>query len=436
MEILFSAFLCTVIHICLLVMRYVPFAGIITKKQKKKLIIIYTASLVLDFAVNIVISKLGVLNFAFYKQSLVLFSVLMTVVNILVIKKRLREHLFTCGLTGVFFLVCFTFVSYIQSFVDFQDMNIHLIEHMLVLIAVSILTYPIIKNQMIKSVTPFLRMEENHYWINLWVIPCAMFITSYIIVPFDSYSKTFPELLSRLFMMVTTFFVCRAIANDYERIEEQQAMTNQLNMQKKYYTALSENVEKTRKSRHDLKHHITAITRFAELGENEELLNYCNNLVEMQYSEVSIPYSGNPAADGILYHYAVKSKENNIDYKISGVFQSGKIADIDLCVLLGNALDNAVTGCLTSKGKRFINISTRIDGNVLAIMVSNSFDGVVESKKDKILSRKRENREGVGITSIRSVCEKYGGSLNIEYTDHKFTCMMLLNTNSITENQS
>lgn len=205
-------------------------------------------------------------------------------------------------------------------------------------------------------------------------------------------------------------------------------MTNQLNMQKRYYAALSENVEKARKSRHDLKHHITTITRFAELGDKEELLNYCNKLVQMQYSEVDIPYSGNAAADGVLYHYAVIAKKNNIDIKISGIFQSGEIADVDLCVLLGNALDNAVTGCLTVDNKRFINISTKNDGNVLAVMISNSFDGIVKIQNEKILSRKRDNRVGIGIISIRSVCEKYDGNLSIDYTDNTFTCMMLLNT--------
>lgn len=435
MEVLFSALLCTVTHIPLLVMRYVPFAEIVTKKQKKQLIIAYSISLFLLFSLNFPLAKLGVLNFAFYKQSLILFSVLMTIVNIVVIKKRLREHLFTCGLTSVFFLACFTVVCYIESFANFYDENLTLVVNALLLIAVPIISYPIIKKQLVKSVTPFLNIETGHYWSNVWIIPCAIFTTCYLTIPYDAYPETITQVLSRIFMMVATFFTCRTIADDYERIVEQQAMSDQLNMQKKYYAALSENVEKARKSKHDLKHHIAAITRFAELDDKQELLNYCNNLVQMQYSEVNIPYSGNAAADGILYHYASIAKKNKIDFCISGVFKSGKIADVDLCVLLGNALDNAVTGCLTVENKRFINISTQNDGNVLAVMINNSFDGIVADNTGKILSRKRHNREGVGITSIRSVCEKYGGSLNIDYTDHTFTCMMLLNTeNAINQN--
>ncbi len=429
MEFVFSAFLCTAVHISLLVMRYIPFAEIVTEKQKNLLITLYSTFILLDLGLNIVISNLEALTFAFYKQSLIIFSVLMTVVNIIVIKNRLREHLFTCGLTGVFFMACFTVVSYIQSFAEIGDKNIILIEHTLILIAMSVFSYPIIKTQLVKSVTPFLNIETGVYWRDVWVIPCAMFITSYLTVPIESYAQSLTQVISRIFMMLATFFICRTIAADYERIEEQRTMTDQLNMQKKYYTALSENVEKTRKSRHDLKHHIAAIIQFAKNNDNEGIINYCSNLTQMQYSEIAIPYSGNSAVDGIFYHYAGIAKNNNIEFNISGMIKSGNVTDVDLCALLGNALDNAVTGCLTTKGKRFINISSKIEGNVLAIMVSNSFDGVIKnSKKGNILSRKRDNREGVGITSIRSVCKKYGGNLRIDYNNNTFTCMMLLNT--------
>lgn len=429
MEFIVSAFLCTAIHISLLVMRYVPFAEIITKNQRRMLLVIYTIFLLVDLAVNITVAKFGVLTFAFYKQSLIIFSVLMTIVNILVIKKRLREHLFTCGLTAVFFMACFTVVSYIQSFADLTDQTFILIEHTLILIAVSVFSYPIIKTQLVKSVTPFLNIETGLYWSNVWIIPCAMFITSYLTVPFYSFAQSLTQVVSRIFMMLATFFICRTIAADYERIEEQQMMTDQLNMQKKYYAALSDNVEKTRKSRHDLKHHIAAIIQFAKNDKKEELINYCSNLTQMQYSEIAIPYSGNAAADGILYHYAVIANNNDIDFNISGIVKSGSITDVDLCVLLGNALDNAITGCLTAKGKRFINVSSKSEGNMLAIMVSNSFDGVVKNTpKGNILSRKRDDREGVGITSIRTVCKKYGGNLKIDYDNNTFTCMMLLNT--------
>ncbi len=429
MEFLDVAFACTLSQVFPLIMRYSPFADVITKKQKNTLTIIYSIALVANFVAHFIIANLGALTFSVYKQGLVVFSVIMTIVNILVIKKRLREHLFTCGLTGVFILSCFTVVSYFEALIIKKNSDeIHIIINIIMLTIMFVLSFPIINHQIEKSVKPFLTIEPGRYWENIWIVPCAMFITCYIPYFSNTYTYSLALVLSRIFMTISTFFMCRSISSDYERMKEQQALSNQLDMQKKYYEALSENVEKTRKSRHDLKHHLSAIAGFAEADDKAGLINYCNNLTQMQYGEVDIPYSGNAAIDGVLYHYAVIAKRHNIAFKIRGLFNTDNIDDIDICALLGNTLDNAITACRTIKEKRFISISTKTDGNVLAIMVSNSFDGVVKNnKQENIMSRKAKNREGIGLTSIKSVCEKYNGTLNIDYNDTTFTCMMLLN---------
>lgn len=434
MEFLDVAFACTLSQIFPIIMRYTPFADIITKKQKKLLFTIYSISLLLNFAVHLMISHMGALTFNVYKQGLVIFSVFMTTVNILVIKNRLREHLFTCGLTAVFILACFTIVSYLEALIfSKKSIETHIIINMVMLIVMFSASFPIIRHQIDRSVKPFLSIKPSSYWKDIWIVPCAMYITCYLPFFSNTYAYSLPLVLSRVFMAVSTFFMCRSIASDYERIKEQQELSNQLDMQKKYYEALSENVEKTRKSRHDLKHHLTAIIGFADADDKAGLINYCNNLTQMQYGEVDVPYTGNAAIDGILYHYAVRAKKHNIDFKIQGLFKTEGIDDVDICAMLGNSLDNALTACLTIKENRFINITTKTDGNVLAIMVSNSFDGIVKNKHENIMSRKAKNREGIGLTSIRSVCEKYNGTLDIDYNHTTFTCMMLLNLQNKTE---
>ena len=76
-----------------------------------------------------------------------------------------------------------------------------------------------------------------------------------------------------------------------------------------------------------------------------------------------------------------------------------------------------------------MSVTSKRDGGVLAITVQNSFDGVVLKKGDKILSRKRDNREGIGILSMKSICEKYGGMITFDYDENTFSTMILLNTN-------
>lgn len=59
--------------------------------------------------------------------------------------------------------------------------------------------------------------------------------------------------------------------------------------------------------------------------------------------------------------------------------------------------------------------------------MDNSFDGEIKYKGDKILSRKRDNAEGFGISSMKKVCEKYDGNASFNVNGNVFNAGFLLN---------
>ena len=91
--------LCTLAHIPSLILRFVPFKEMVTRKQRKYLWEIYIAGLLADFILCLA-EKDGI-SVSFYKTNLLLFCVIMGLVNIVVIKGHLKEQLFTFGLTAV-----------------------------------------------------------------------------------------------------------------------------------------------------------------------------------------------------------------------------------------------------------------------------------------------------------------------------------------------
>ena len=102
------------------------------------------------------------------------------------------------------------------------------------------------------------------------------------------------------------------------------------------------------------------------------------------------------------------------------------IPDIDLCSLLGNALDNAVTACKAYDEKRFIRIASEVSGGILAITVDNSFDGVLQTENGKILSSKREHEEGIGIASMKKICADHGGRSKFIAEQNRFEASFIL----------
>ncbi len=206
---------------------------------------------------------------------------------------------------------------------------------------------------------------------------------------------------------------------------EQLETKRQLSMQKEYYSELSEQVAKARRTRHDMKHHMAAIQRYIDSDDREGLQKYCYDFSSQQEEEV-IPYTGNMAADGVIYHYLKTAKENNINFEIKGTIKTKKLADVDLCTLLGNALDNAVVGCLTLSENRFISVVSETTDYTLSVMITNSFDGYVEKENDIIMSRKQIGRRGIGTDSMKSVCEKYNGSFEITNDSNVFRVIFIL----------
>ena len=420
---------CAFAHIPTMLLRYTPFASVVTKKQKKILFFCNLAVLVVNFIVDFIVGLTIKFNLPFVKSGFILFGFIITLINMTIIRKRVREHIFVCGLSYILVLALFTVTGYIETFFWNEETFMYALMAFVLEGVAFFLIYPLVKRILTKTITPFLEIETGSYWKNIYLIPCVMFFTTYIAIPLDSYGDSLAQVISRVFMVVATIFICMSISGDYNSIKEKQEIQSQLKMQKKYYESLSENIESSRKARHDFKHHISAIMSFVDNDDKEGLKEYCEGLTEYRFNSTPIPYTGNSSADGVLYQYTQLARDNNVDFKISGIFNSEGIDDLDICVLLGNAVDNAFTACLKKEKDRFVSVTSKRDGGVLAITVQNSFDGVVLKKGDKILSRKRDNREGIGILSMKSICEKYGGMITFDYDENTFSTMILLNTN-------
>ena len=92
------------------------------------------------------------------------------------------------------------------------------------------------------------------------------------------------------------------------------------------------------------------------------------------------------------------------------------IKDIDICIVLSNALDNAIQAVksLDAGIEKYIRVSGRIQGDFLMIEVENSFHGKDTFKK------------GTGLSNVKKVAEKYGGAMSIETQENKFVLHVLL----------
>ncbi|MDE7310109.1 MAG: GHKL domain-containing protein [Eubacterium sp.] len=175
--------------------------------------------------------------------------------------------------------------------------------------------------------------------------------------------------------------------------------------------------DKTKSFRHDVKNHIAVIKKLLQSGKLEQALDYIGDMEGMS-DELSFPCATNhPVVDILAGQKLGIAKSMGIDVSCSLLlpYPSG-LRDIDICIILSNALDNALHACKAMEGSadKYIHVAGRIQGDFLFIEIENSFQGEGLRKK------------GTGLSNIKAVTEKYHGAMNIKTQGTVFMLHVLL----------
>lgn len=106
------------------------------------------------------------------------------------------------------------------------------------------------------------------------------------------------------------------------------------------------------------------------------------------------------------------------------------IQSIDICVIMGNALDNAIEGAENDKqeGNAYIEIRGKEVENFYLIQIENSTTNSVEVLDHEFIltSKSDKGMHGMGIASIKETLRKYSGQITIEWKDYRFILRILI----------
>ena len=196
----------------------------------------------------------------------------------------------------------------------------------------------------------------------------------------------------------------------------------------KHYDEVQNIYKEMRGWRHDYHNHIQAMKAHLSLNQIPELEEYLGKLDTDLTTIDTVIKTGNMMMDAILNSKIslAKSKGININAKAT-VPKQLNISEIDLCVIIGNLIDNATEGCmkLENEANRFIRVYIAILKNQLYISVSNSVGGQVKKINKEYLTTKGESH-GFGIKRINSIVSKYGGYVNRQNEPGVFATEIML----------
>ncbi len=166
--------------------------------------------------------------------------------------------------------------------------------------------------------------------------------------------------------------------------------------------------------RHDYHNHMQVMKAQLALGNLEEIQEYLNALEKELDHVDTLVKSGNLMTDAILNSKLTLARRQKIRINCNAkIPERISVEDVDLCVILGNLMDNALEACKQiAEENRFLRIYMKVNKSQLYLSIQNSAKEDPDFNEQNYITKKRGNH-GLGMTRVQTAVEKYQGYLNL-----------------------
>ena len=237
-----------------------------------------------------------------------------------------------------------------------------------------------------------------------------------------------------LLLNVICFKMFDKIAADAEIKRKNDIYKQSIDIYKREMEEREEHNEKLRRFRHDIKNHLIAIEKLALSKEYDRLRDYIHQLTDEKGVLQVTTISGNALIDGLLADKfdVARKYEIAVEYHIE-IPTKLPFDDADLCIIVGNALDNAIDGTKDIEGAKKIEISMGFKQGNFLLKVKNTFNPELikfdNNGKRLRTSKTDKSNHGMGIGLIEETALKYNGLMEITMNENLFCLSVLLYQN-------
>lgn len=198
-----------------------------------------------------------------------------------------------------------------------------------------------------------------------------------------------------------------------------------------YFGEIDKRYQETRLLWHDFNNHLLAIKALYENGRQEQAAKYIDDLSKQSYSRLLPVKSGSDTVDLLLFkkHQQAEEFGVTVQFKISCSLTGLAVTEYDLCSLFGNILDNAIEAARKVEwAERPVLLHVDRQNSMLFISCENPYTGeLVKQDGDLKTTKKDTAKHGIGLASVKHICKKYNGNLELETENQTFRVSVLLN---------
>lgn len=260
----------------------------------------------------------------------------------------------------------------------------------------------------------------------------------------------FPLMAENLPIVIVTFISFAIFVLMYIFINTKKVLISEQNLKaidiqsklyKKYMVDIQNFRDQMRITQHDQKHLIDNILALLENNCTDDAISQLKEIKEKNISNREKHFCKNPSINAILIQTSKNAEKNNIKFDTTiRLDEEIYINDIDLSILMLNALSNALEYCvqLPENIPREIKCSIYTAGGFFVLQTENYIlekpiiiNGTIKTSKES-----DKNLHGIGLESIRRTAKLYNGMLKIEADDNIFKLRVLMENKIINEDDN
>lgn len=236
------------------------------------------------------------------------------------------------------------------------------------------------------------------------------------------------SILILLVMNIFVFHLTNSLIKKNRSLQEMEVLRLQEQYHRQYIDNANLQYNSMRKIRHDMKNQFSAVYGLVSENKNDEALKYIKRNTDTISQSMQIVSTGNSVVNAIINSKLSAAASIGISVSCMSVNSFDGIDDMDLCNLLGNSLDNAISSCRDIPNEKFISVNISKEEEIYTFFIQNSICNSVLRNNPMLQTTKKENREehGFGTKILKDIADKYGGICDFYEHNDVFCCKIIL----------
>lgn len=178
--------------------------------------------------------------------------------------------------------------------------------------------------------------------------------------------------------------------------------------------------ETLRSQRHDYLNHMQVVYGMLELEEYEEIHAYLSAVYRNLMKTGKAIRTSIPAVNALLMAKLEEAEGQGIDFyiEVKSDLKELKITPWELCKVLSNLIDNAITALSDKEGERRLTLEISEDREAYLFAVADNGAPIPKDRRKSIflpgVTTKQEEGHGMGLFIVSGVLRENGGSIRLD----------------------